>query len=84
MDFIKVTLREGIGSNKKISDLKTLENYLLPLHAIKTVEISFGGEYTHSVTILKDYLPDDLNFEVAFGLVNLPNGFINVVSQPKR
>ena len=80
MDFIKVTLLEEL-TQKPPSKHKKYEGYLLPIHAINTIDICLNNEFSHSINITEIYKPTHVGFTVGFAYANLPAGFVRVVNQ---
>lgn len=80
MEFIRVTLWEGLSSGKKISNLEKVENYLLPIYGIKSISEKVSEPGTYYIYICESHIPTDFEFIVDHAIAKLPNGFVDIVN----
>lgn len=82
MEFIRVTLCEGITGEKPISKLEKIENYLLPVYGIKSISEKQTEPGTYHITICDSHIPVDneFDFKVDHAEAKLSKSFIDIVN----
>ena len=80
MQFLLVTLCEKLDIHHGAPEQKREEGYLLPVHAIKTIQYDLF-EKAYRIYIAEPYLPKAEGFDVAYALAKMDDSLITVVNK---
>lgn len=83
MEFIRVTLCQSFKSLEKgqtYGDLQTIDNYLLPVYAIKSIQETQTEPGVYHIEICESHLPTDFDFPIDYAKAKLHKSFIDIVN----
>jgi hypothetical protein len=83
MEFIRVTLCQSFESLERgetLANLQTVENYLLPVCGIKSIQETQSEPGVYHIEICDSHLPKDVGFPINNAKAKLPKSFIDVVN----